>query len=196
MILCSKLQNFIKLPYIEKKITLRKKILPVFKKSYGSYGRNSDIYKPIMVYNKKHIFIGNNVIVRNGARIEAVVNWNGIKYTPELILEDGVTCEQNLHIISAKKVLIKKGVTIAPNVMIMDNEHSHKDHDVKILEQVLDVKETIVGEDSFLGKNVCVMPGVRIGRGCVIGANAVVTKDIPDYSIAVGVPAKVIKTIR
>ena len=49
-----------------------------------------------------------------------------------------------------------------------------------------------IGEGSWLGENVCVL-GTHIGKHCVIGANSVVTKDIPDYSVAVGIPAKVIK---
>lgn len=53
--------------------------------------------------------------------------------------------------------------------------------------------KVIIGEGSWLGTNVVVVGKVRIGKHCVIGANSVVTKDIPDYSVAVGIPAKVIK---
>ena len=53
----------------------------------------------------------------------------------------------------------------------------------------------VIGNNVWIGRNVCIMPGVTIGDGAVIGANAVVTHDIPAYSVAVGVPAKVIKMI-
>lgn len=53
--------------------------------------------------------------------------------------------------------------------------------------------KVIIGEGSWLGTNVVVVGKVRIGKHCVIGANSVVTKDIPDYSVAAGIPAKVIK---
>jgi NDP-sugar pyrophosphorylase family protein len=56
------------------------------------------------------------------------------------------------------------------------------------------VKSTEIGEYTFIGSGSYIMPGVKIGKGCVIGTNSVVTKDIPDYSIAVGSPAKVIKS--
>ena len=52
-----------------------------------------------------------------------------------------------------------------------------------------------IGENSWIGENACIMPNVSIGKGCIIGANSVVTHNIPDYSVAVGCPAKVVKTI-
>lgn len=53
----------------------------------------------------------------------------------------------------------------------------------------------VIGDDCWLGANVTVLPGVTIGRGCTIGAGAVVSSDIPEYSVAVGVPAKVVKKV-
>ena len=53
--------------------------------------------------------------------------------------------------------------------------------------------DTVIGNDVWIGQNVTIMPGVKVGDGCIIGTNAVVAKDIPPYSIAVGNPARVIK---
>ena len=53
--------------------------------------------------------------------------------------------------------------------------------------------DTVIGNDVWIGQNVTIMPGVNVGDGCIIGANAVVAKDIPPYSIAVGNPARVVK---
>jgi acetyltransferase-like isoleucine patch superfamily enzyme len=77
--------------------------------------------------------------------------------------------------------------------MITDIDHSYENIDLKILDQELIVKETIVGKNVFLGTGVKIMAGIVIGDHVIIGANAVVTKDIPDYSVAVGIPAKVVK---
>ena len=55
-------------------------------------------------------------------------------------------------------------------------------------------KPVLIGNDVWLGRRVLIMPGVHIGDGCIIGAGAVVTKDIPPYSVAGGVPAKVLKS--
>ena len=56
-------------------------------------------------------------------------------------------------------------------------------------------KEIEIGDDSWIGANAVIMPNVKIGKMCIIGAGAVVTKDVPDYSVVVGVPAKIIKKI-
>jgi len=71
--------------------------------------------------------------------------------------------------------------------------HEYKDITIPIKEQpIINAGKVIIGEHSWIGENVCII-GAKIGKHCVIGANSVVTKDIPDYSVAVGVPAKVIK---
>lgn len=56
-----------------------------------------------------------------------------------------------------------------------------------------DFQETVIGHDCWIGANACILGGVKIGNGVVIGAGAVVTKNMPDYAIAVGVPAKIIR---
>lgn len=52
-----------------------------------------------------------------------------------------------------------------------------------------------IGDDCWIGGNTTIMPGVTIGKGCTIGASSVVTRDIPDYSVAIGSPARVVKTV-
>ena len=83
-----------------------------------------------------------------------------------------------------------------PHVFIADYNHEYRDVDKPVWEQGEFAQENshiIIGEGSWLGTNVVVVGKVRIGKHCVIGANSVVTKDIPDYSVAAGIPAKVIK---
>lgn len=78
-------------------------------------------------------------------------------------------------------------------VYISDNLHSFEDIGTPIHKQPIKQIGTVrIGEGSWLGENVCVI-GANIGKHCTIGANSVVTHDIPDYSVAVGAPAKVIK---
>ena len=97
------------------------------------------------------------------------------------------------HIIATRKILIGKSVLTANHVYITDNLHGYKDVTVPIICQpITQLNDVIIGDGSWIGENVCII-GASIGKHCVIGANAVVTKDIPDYCVAVGVPAKVIK---
>ena len=92
--------------------------------------------------------------------------------------------------------LIKIGnnVRIAPNVMIISANHVFDNPDIPICQQGMDVKPITIEDDVWVAGRVNIMAGVTIGKGSVIGAGSVVTKDVPPYSVAVGVPAKVIKS--
>ena len=81
----------------------------------------------------------------------------------------------------------------ADKVYISDNLHGYEDIHTPIHRQPIVQNGTVeIGEGSWLGENVCVI-GANVGKHCVIGANSVVTRNIPDYSVAVGVPARVVK---
>ena len=82
---------------------------------------------------------------------------------------------------------------IGPYTMVISVIHSFENIDEPIKFQALTSKPVIINDNCWIGGHVCVMPGVSIGEGVIIGAGSVVTKDIPDFVIAAGVPAKVIK---
>jgi acetyltransferase-like isoleucine patch superfamily enzyme len=89
-------------------------------------------------------------------------------------------------------ITIGRDTMIASHTGIYANNHGFADLNVPIALQEVSAKGIEIGEDCWIGSGVRILDGVSIGRGSVIGAGAVVTKDIPPYSIAVGVPAKVI----
>jgi len=90
------------------------------------------------------------------------------------------------------QVTIGDDTWIAPNVYICPNTHNHKERGRTIRQQGLRGGDITIGKDCWIGVNAVISPGVTIGNGAVIGANAVVTKDVPEYAIAVGIPARVI----
>ncbi len=100
----------------------------------------------------------------------------------------GISCEMY------GPVSIGKNVMMGPEVVVYTSGHKFDRTDIPMMEQGFSEPKTVViGDDVWIGRRVIIMPGVKIGNGCVIGAGAVVTKDIPDYSVAVGVPARVVK---
>lgn len=106
----------------------------------------------------------------------------------------------NVHIASGESVQIGNDCLFASNVYISDISHgdySNSKGASSPLESPdkrrLTTKPVIIGDNVWLGENVSILPGVRIGNGTIIGANAVVNKNIPESSIAVGVPAKIVK---
>ena len=177
------------------KIALKKRIQPIFNnKLYSRFGHGSVIDKPLLVRNKKYISIGENVIIKAGSRIEVVDRYQQNNYNPNLSIDDDVVIEFNLHISCIHRIIIEKGVMIAGNVTIVDNNHGYEDINTPISKQALISNgEVVVGQGSFIGMGARIMSGVTIGKNCVVGANSVVTKSIPDYSVVGGIPAKIIK---
>ncbi len=105
----------------------------------------------------------------------------------------GQSCQinQNTYIEEAE---IGNYVMIAPNVTIMSSTHNYERTDIPMIFQGETTgKKVTVEDDVWLGRNVLVMPGVKIGRGSIVAAGAVVTRDVPEYKIVGGVPAKIIK---
>ncbi len=100
---------------------------------------------------------------------------------------------RNLTIECKNSIDIGQDTIIAENVSIRDTDHKFSDTAVPIRSQGCTVSPVRIGNDVWIGFGVVITKGVTIGDGCVIGANSVVTRDIPPYSVAVGVPARVIK---
>lgn len=157
----------------------------------GKFGTNSFVLKPLRIDGAKSIYIGNNVLIQNKTWLASEPLTGEMK--SELIIEDGCVIGHFNHIYATKFIILHKNVLTADKVYISDNLHGYEDINIPIMKQPIIQKGTVeIGEGSWLGENVCVL-GAHIGKHCVIGANSVVTHDIPDYSVAVGVPAKVIK---
>lgn len=87
---------------------------------------------------------------------------------------------------------IGNDVRIAPHVVMLASNHIFKDKDTPIRLQGVEAKGIVIEDDVWLGVNCIVLDGVTIGRGSVIGAGSVVTKSLPEYSVAVGMPARII----
>lgn len=177
------------------KISILSRIQPIiFKYRFAHIGTGTVVEKAFVIHNPKDIFIGNNVMVRKNARIEMIREYANIKYYPKLQIGDGTNIEFNVHISCAHKIIIERNVLIAGYVTIADTDHSYEDISLPIIfDKLSSPEEVVIKEESFIGMGARIMPGVCIGKHCVIGANSVVTRSIPDYCVAVGIPAKVIK---
>lgn len=91
-------------------------------------------------------------------------------------------------------ITIGNNVMMGPEVVIYTRNHKRDSIDIPMCEQGFDdFKPVTIGDDVWLGRRVMIMPGVTIGNHCIIGAGAVVAKDIPDYAVVVGNPAKIVK---
>lgn len=120
--------------------------------------------------------------------------WEGchIDSPSKLNIGDNVSINRGVLIHAGGGVEIQNDVLIGPNVVIYSQNHNYKIHDVLIREQGYTRSKVVIESDVWIGCNVVILPGVRIGRGCVIAAGAVITKSVESFSIVAGVPGKVI----
>lgn len=158
--------------------------------AFKKLGRKSIIIRPMLIRSPDCIEIGERVSIRNGVRLEAYRDAYG--RIPLLTIGSGTFIEQNVQIICHSRISIGEDVAIAGGCAIVDVTHPFRDinETSTIASRIADEDSFVeIGNGAFLGYGVVVLPNVRIGKRAVIGANSVVTKDIPDYGVAAGVPA-------
>jgi acetyltransferase-like isoleucine patch superfamily enzyme len=160
------------------------------RRKFHSLGLGSFITRPVQIEGSRHISLGRWVRIRDYAWLAAI---KIDEHEPELIFGEACSLGYFNHIAAVRRVELGPKVLTANNVYISDNLHGFDDIHAAVLDQPVRCKATVhIGEGTWLGEHVCVI-GANVGRHCVIGANAVVSKDIPDYSVAVGTPARVIQ---
>lgn len=171
-------------------------------------GENAFIQAGAEILGTARIAVGNNVSIFRNTQIQAESE------SSQIVIGDRVTIQHSTDIVAFENACIEIGeqtfinhhvwihgvgsvrigreCLIAPYVGIVAESRNYADPSCSIASQEKTYKGVVIEDDCWLGHRVSVLDGVTIGRGSVIGAGAVVTKDIPPYSIAVGVPAKVV----
>ena len=162
-----------------------------WKKQFAYFGEGAEIKYPARISGMASIEIGDKTTILDHSRI-ANFSFDGTE--PEIRIGKNCYICYYFTILNASSVTIGDNVLIASNVMISSENHGlDMEADVPYMQPLVS-KPVVIGDACWIGEKVCILPGVTIGKKCVIGAGSVVTKDVPDYSIAAGNPAKVIKT--
>ena len=159
---------------------------------FKSIGKRSFIDSPLKI-TPLCISLGENVRIFKNCRIEGVFNYNNIKFNPSIIVGNNVSVQQNLHLTCANLIVIGKNTAIASNVTITDIHHQYENIKIPIESQDILVQQVKIGENCKIYNNAVILPGCKIGNHVTIGANSVVAIEIPDYSVVVGSPAKIVK---
>ena len=172
------------------------------KKKFQSVGKNAKIGLKFSIIGANDITIGENFSGGDNISLWAWENYNGKSRSqkPCLIIEDNVTITNNCVITCANKILVGAGTLLGMGTFVTDNSHGKNEElaELKILPEKRELysKGSVnIGKNVWTGTNVCIMPGVTIGDGAIIGANSVVTHDIPAAAVAVGAPARVVKIV-
>jgi acetyltransferase-like isoleucine patch superfamily enzyme len=160
---------------------------------FGHYGRNVYLFSEVHIMRPKFISIGDNVTIGRGTDIYVHPTHSDSK---GYIIRIGNNVHIGSHnIIGARKsIVLEDNVLIGPHVMIGDHSHRYENVEVPIkMQEATEGRPIRIEQDSWIGANVFILPNVTIGRHSVVGANSVVNRDIPPYSVVVGAPARVIK---
>jgi acetyltransferase-like isoleucine patch superfamily enzyme len=157
-------------------------------------GKSSFVMPPFRVSNAKALYIGDNTSIGQYAFFVLRPEHHSVKFTPEFIIGNNVHIGNDFFIGCQKRILIEDNVLISSRVFISDSIHDYRDINRPVLDQPMtEGKAITVKENAFIGVNACILPGVCVGKNSVVAAGAVVTKDVPPYSVVAGNPAIVIK---
>lgn len=150
-------------------------------------GKNVYIGKHCNLKGKSNIVLEDGVTVRPYAQI-----WSG---GGTVRIGRGSEIGERCRISIANSLEIGEKVLLSPNVYITDCDHEYRDVNVPVIDQgiVQRGQRVSIGDGSYIGINAVIVGNVKIGKHCVIGANSVVTKDVPDFCVAVGGLAKILR---
>ena len=162
--------------------------------AFARFGKNTVLTNPLRLDGEERIAVGDRVFIGSGSWLQALPD--GDNKSVAISIGNGTSCAGSCVISSVRSVTLEENVLLARNVYISDHMHKYTDTEIPVMSQGLDkILPVLIKRGAWLGQNVVVCPGVTIGTGAVIGANSVVTKSIPDYSVAAGSPARVVKMI-
>lgn len=173
-------------------IVKRDIVTALYTKKFEKFGHDSVLYHPLCIRGRENICIGNQTTILNGVRMQVYNDLTGKQ--SKIKIGDNCYIGYNNTFLAGGNITLEDGVLMASNILISSENHSiDPESPDYYMNQKLSCAPIIVGEGTWIGEKVSILSGVSIGKKCVIGAGSIVTKDIPDFSIAVGSPAKVIK---
>ena len=162
---------------------------------FARFGEGSVIcFPPTTIFNEGYIEIGSNTMIGPNVALSAgMVPGQKCVTSPVVRIGDRCLIGRGSGIVGHLAIDIGDDVWTGHHVYITDQNHGYLDVNLPISLQSQPERPVTIGEGSWLGHGTVVLPGATIGRHVVIGANSVVTGEIPDYSVAVGAPARVIR---
>ena len=152
--------------------------------AFGAFGKHNYLFD-LELLNPQNIFLGSNLWISK----TRLASLKGGK----LIIGNHVAIGRFSQIYALQSIIIEDGVLMAENTFISDNTHTFTDITTPVRDQ--DIKplgNVVIGSGTWIGRNV-VVNGCKIGRNCIIGAYTFLKKDIPDYCVVVGNPARIVK---
>ena len=164
-------------------------------RAFGKFGPGSLILFPITtIFNEKYIHIGSETMIGEHAALSAGMMPGQVCLTdPVVRIGDRCLIGRGSGIVGHLSIDIGNDVWTGHHVYITDQSHGYEDVSLPISLQSQPESPVVIGDGSWLGHGVVVLPGAKIGKHVAVGANSVVTGELPDFCVAVGAPARVIR---
>ena len=153
---------------------------------FRSIGSNVVFEEGVLVFHPENIILGSNIYVGHQTILKGY-------YRNEMVIGDNTWIGQGCFFHSAGGLRVGRNVGVGPHVKIITSYHEEEGPEVPILFSRLATAEAVVEDDCDLGVGSTILPGVTVGRGSQIGAGAVVTRSVEPYSVAAGVPARLLR---
>lgn len=148
----------------------------------------------------KYMAIGNGSIIGKNVTLTAWDKYLDVTYNPEITIGDGCSIGDDSHITAIQRIQLGNNVRSGKKILITDNSHGASVAsllDIAPNKRPLYSKGPVVIDDNvWIGEKASIMPGVHIGKGVIVAANSVVTKDVPPYCVVAGIPARIVKDMR
>lgn len=154
------------------------------------------IRRPVYLRGRRHLSMGPGLTTGNRCRFDL---GGGTQTGTTLTIGTKCSMGDSVHIVAEESVTIGDNCLLASHIFISDTTHGtyqgpdQSRPDTPPNDRPLHHRPVSIGNNVWIGENVCILPGVSIGDGCIINANAVVTKSVPASTIVGGIPARVIK---
>jgi len=162
---------------------------------FGVFGQNSIICFPqTTIFNEQYIHIGSDTMIGSHVALSAgMIPGQQCLTNPVVRIGDRCLIGRGSGIVGHLAIDIGDDVWTGHHVYITDQNHGYERVDLPISMQTQPENPVVIGDGSWIGAGSVILPGARIGKHVAIGANSVVNGEIPDFSVAVGSPAKVVK---
>lgn len=170
-------------------------------REFESFGVDSFVI-PFFSFLKgaKYISIGDNCRISSRVTLTAYDAYIDEKFHPEIVIGNNCSIGEDSHITAINSIKLGDNVLLGKNILITDNAHGQS------ISNLLDIAPdfrplsskgpVLIDDNVWIGEKSSIMPGVHIGKGVIVAANSVVTKDVPPYCVVAGIPATIVKEMR